>query len=608
MHKGFWSKQIIFTATLCALCLFSSRHAAAQAQNQAVGLIRDAMTAYGNLDLDMAKARLDQALAMSPQLTAGTVARIYMGYGLIFVGGNGDNARGQESFTIARCLDPTVQIDPLYSTPEVDMIYRMAQARATAQTCPSLIANIRYSATPSVQPVPVQPMPVQPMPVQPMPVQPMMTPGMLPACGQHTPPAQQRQSHELPLAVHLDPNAEPHIDRMVVKFSFDGSPQFTEAPMQKAGNGWATGMITCVEGQITAFNPATIAYFIEGYNQAGTLICGHGNAAQAYQVSMNPAAPVVTGMPGMPTPQMCQECPPWDQACQARSGQPIPCFSAEDCLAGQTCSDSGFCEGGDYGPDSGWGEEGGGEDNSGQVPRVFYINISAGTGGGFVKNSDIYLETTTSTGGTDGLASYLSQGLNGGGWGGLPLRAALGFNIKPVFALEATFRMDLSAAWRSQRSAAPCTDPDGTTDSAGYICYSPHLDTDGFYGVWGWEDSSGVHIYTTETKQIAKSWLINLRARYRFVNDGKLQVSFFGGVGYGHLFFAPKAKDVDFDGVVDRKIATPGMVNLELGPGLAFYFTKNVGFILEAPIDLVFGEAGSFGLNGELMIGLSFGG
>ena len=41
-------------------------------------------------------------------------------------------------------------------------------------------------------------------------------------------------------------------------------------------------MLTCVEGQITNFDPTTIAYYIEGYANTGQLACGHGNAQQPF--------------------------------------------------------------------------------------------------------------------------------------------------------------------------------------------------------------------------------------------------------------------------------------------------------------------------------------
>jgi hypothetical protein len=51
---------------LLLLTLFSPGTASAQNANaQALGLVRDGMDAYSNLDLDAAKAKLDQALGIS---------------------------------------------------------------------------------------------------------------------------------------------------------------------------------------------------------------------------------------------------------------------------------------------------------------------------------------------------------------------------------------------------------------------------------------------------------------------------------------------------------------------------------------------------------------
>ncbi|MBN2801894.1 MAG: hypothetical protein JXR91_02250 [Deltaproteobacteria bacterium] len=586
----------------------SSKAFAQNPEMQASTLIRDSMTAYGNLDLDNAKALLDQALTMTSQLSARTVARIYVSYGLIYVGGMGDNATGQDNFSIASCLDKTVQIDPLYSTPDVEMIFTMSRSKLNAQVCAQMTANIPYART-AVAPAPIMPQPVTPTPTIPQP-QPFTAPvaGGLPPCGMHTPATSQRQSYELPLAVQLNPTAAAQITKLIIKYAFDGSTTYFDMPMQKSDNGWATGMLTCSEGQITTFNPSIITYYIEGYSNTGSLICGHGSSIQPYTVNLSDSAAVLNGLPGMPEPQMCKECPPWDQECQAKNGKGIPCFSDEDCIGGVKCLDTGFCE--STGDEGGSFDDGGGKKDrgpGGPVPKYVYFNITSGTGGGFFSAPNAQYMNSGVANGTDPYSSIIT-GYKSGGWGGLPIRAAIGFLITPAFSLEATFRYDISSLWRTQKNIVACIDAHDTTLADGWKCINPLNNLENKY--WGLEGypNGGSYTFNTTSTKSNNAWLVNLRARYRFVNDGPIQVSFFGGVGYGHLFFASKDIDIDYDGTVDSKIVTPGMVNLELGPGFTYYVNSHFGIVLEAPIDLVFGESGSFGFNGELTFGFSFGG
>jgi hypothetical protein len=325
---------------------------------------------------------------------------------------------------------------------------------------------------------------------------------------------------------------------------------------------------------------------------------------------MDPSALALAGLPGMPTPQTCKECPPWDPDCgktktygaAGGGGLGLPCFSNDECDNGQYCGDSGYCEGGDL-MDMGDGSSSG----KLKAPKVFYFNVTIGSGGGIISapNSSYYAAEYYSNPKNMWATNYTS--MSGASWGGLGLRATMGFNINPKFALEIGGRFDLSSAWMKQKNPYLCNDST-TAPSSTLICSRPHAQPP-VYGVYYYISNANEYIvpyyYTTAAN---KAWLINLKGRFRFVNDGGLQASFFGGIGYGHLFFAPKSTDVDLDGAPDTIIVTPGAVNIELGPGFAYYFNRNVGFVMDVPIDLVFGENSSFGINGEITIGLSFGG
>ena len=117
------------------------------AQNQtrvaeAVGLIHKAMDAYGNLDFDACLSTLNEALSMASELDRRTLARIYEGYGVLWSGGYADNAKGTTNFLIAVCLDETLQINPLFSTPEVDLLFKMAREQATPERCSEVLGAV----------------------------------------------------------------------------------------------------------------------------------------------------------------------------------------------------------------------------------------------------------------------------------------------------------------------------------------------------------------------------------------------------------------------------------------------------------------------------------
>ena len=587
---------------------------------QAIALKKEAMAAYGNLDLDTAIAKLDQAAAMGSQLAASTVAQIYISYGIIYVGGQGDNAKGQDFFTIARCLDASISIDPLYSTPEVDMIFKMAQARANQQTCPAMLANVSYMGNQG--PPPTQPPVNQPLP--PMPQQ----PGMLPPCGVHNSPMQQRKSTELPLMLQVDPAKLVTLDRVVLNYAYDGAPTYFEMDMKKGDQGWVTALLSCDEGQITAFDPSTITYYIEGYDMAGNVVCGQGSAQQPYTVTMNPGAPIVTGLAGMPTPQMCTECPPWDQDCHGGgAGKGTPCFSDEECLDGQWCSDTGYCEGGGDGGKQGFDEFG---EGGAKAPTKFYFNLSLGSGAGYANSPNqwyvrSYYDTPAGEvpNKDEEFYAYTESGVNKGSLGGMPLRAQVGFHINPKLSIEVGMRFDLSALWRKQKNVVYCGDgavdnpdyiPNGQQDEIDgdtYTCVAPlagFQPSDNLTLFGAYFDDRTDKVYSVESDALSKAWLANVRIKGRFVNKNGNQLFWFGGLGYGHLYFAPKMVDVDADGTNDRIIITPGMINVEGGIGFAHYLNRNFGVLVEMPIDLAFGEDSTFGFNADLMLGISFGG
>ena len=100
------------------------------------------------------------------------------------------------------------------------------------------------------------------------------------------------------------------------------------------------------------------------------------------------------------------------------------------------------------------------------------------------------------------------------------------------------------------------------------------------------------------TKAFQYAWLINARVRYRLVHKGVFGFSLFGGIGYGHIQYRIAGDDTAY-------FPMPGMFDIELGPGLAFYFNQHFGIVVDVPIDIIVGDG--FALNFDVTLGLSFG-
>ena len=143
--------RVGFLIASCALALFLCANAWAQPrpQQQVIDLNRQAMEAYNNLEIDQARQLLEQAeqLATSNHVTGAPLARTYLNLGVIQIAGLSENAEGLRYFTLALRADPSVQLDPLTSTPEIQLVYARARnevgASTNTQTTPPPICSDR---------------------------------------------------------------------------------------------------------------------------------------------------------------------------------------------------------------------------------------------------------------------------------------------------------------------------------------------------------------------------------------------------------------------------------------------------------------------------------
>jgi hypothetical protein len=559
-----------------------------EASQKVVDLVKSAMDAYGNLDLENATNSLEEALGFAPDLDKTTLARLYIAYGTIRVGGSGDNPGGQHDFVTALCLDETVNIDPLMSSPDIDTVFAAAKQEATPDNCQQVLGTIVLPADMKLGPIKGK----------------VVDPGV-PACGAFTPLDAQKQRYEVPVYLDVDPMMRSRIAKIVLKFSFDGSPDFRDLAFGPAGMGYGAE-ITCDEGQIRVYDPTSISFYIEGYDHLGNLICGHASAQGPYMTVMSPDVPPAQAVTGLALPKECAPCPPWDQTC----GQTVKpkegdmCDAQGACAEGLVCGEAGICE-----------AAGGGGSGESRGPKMMYFDLLAGVGVG-AQGKDMSSANFITQ--NDAGENVIGHPNNGGGfaWSGVPLRLVVGYKVLEWLSVEVTGRLDVTKAASFDKSVQSCWDAsghdldkiNGVGDYAGEGALScttvdgtppgdPGFDAD--LAKQSIALTNGGDPVESTTPHIGNSWLVNARARFRLLQKGGLQLSAFAGLGYGHIMYMVKsAENQSF-------FPAPGFFDIEVGPGLAYYFNDHVGIAVDVPIDVIVGDG--WALNFDFTVGLSAG-
>ncbi len=557
---------------------------------QAVGLVRQAMDAYGNLEFDSAKNTLEQALAMASQIDTKTLANAYASLGMVMSGGFADNATAQNNFVIALCLDSAVGVNPLYSTPEIDLLFTMAKGQASPESCPSVLSGI------------TQPGGGDTGGDMGGSVLDLLEPSIAP-CGDYMPMDEQKQKYELPFYIELSPEMRGQVNRLTVKYAFDSSEQYTEIKLPQRGAGFGA-MLSCDLGQIHIYDPSTIAYFIEGLDATGQVVCGHGTQEMPIEVLMMPDAEPIPSIAGM-LPKECAPCPPWEPDCHPKDTSFLPkenegCLPDVGCADGLTCSDLGICAKDDVKEDGARG------------PSKFYVNVGGGAGFGYMYR-DITIRQMDYTADPEGDAwEGVPRGVieeikkkasetDGTAWSGIPLRLAVGFFVSPKLSLEVSGRFDVYVT--STNEPQSCWDAAGgsveglqdlTTCSIPIATGNPE-DAEAIARLAVAHDVSANEIMV---KEYQYAWLVNARLRYRLLSKGVFALSLFGGLGYGHVQYRIAGSDTPY-------FPLPGGFNIEIGPGFSFFFTDHFGLNIEVPIDVVAGDG--FALNFDLNVGLGFG-
>lgn len=422
----------VLSSAVLALMLFS-RDGIAQGGSQTVvvQINQQAMNAYANLQFQEAMQLLKQAEAMCLQYSIGgtPLSRTHLNMGIVEIGGNQNNAAGLEYFKKAVCTDPTVRLDPLNSTPEIETLFNMARTQAqTPGACGQY--PVAQPVYPQPQPVYPQPQPVYP---QPQPVYPQPQPPVPPAqqsnqLMRHRVVTQQKKMVPIPLYVEINPSVA--VGKVILFYRTIGEQIYQQIEMDPYGPGYSA-MIGC--DVLQTFNPTGIDYYIALFSPSKQLLGTLGTEAGPNRTSFVDFLTIdPPRLPNKPEPNSCQEeCPPWDQDCnRSRNCKQMGdlCDATSECCAGMVCI-------GEMCTASEEGSEGGGK-GGGDFEPVFRMSMNAGTGVGLISGDDTRPYSQVSK-------NDLTIGA-GLAWNKMHFRANPMFYITPDIQIGVEFRGDMA--------------------------------------------------------------------------------------------------------------------------------------------------------------------
>jgi hypothetical protein len=130
--------EISIGALLLSLGLATPTVAQQSADQVVQELNQGAMEAYNAMDIEKAGSMLEEALrvALEGGVMGPLLAQTNLNLGIVYVGGLSDNDGGVKFFMDAICADPSVQLDPLTSTPDVQSVFQVAGQRVQQMGCP----------------------------------------------------------------------------------------------------------------------------------------------------------------------------------------------------------------------------------------------------------------------------------------------------------------------------------------------------------------------------------------------------------------------------------------------------------------------------------------
>ncbi|HEY8078886.1 MAG TPA: hypothetical protein VIF62_32365, partial [Labilithrix sp.] len=169
----------------------------------------------------------------------------------------GQKDAANASFRRAKKIDPKVQLNPSYETPDL--------REAWSGSAPAPPATAGGGASGDFT---------------------------------HAPPAAAQAL--TPLAIYVEPATDEAIASVVVRYQSEGTKSFRRQPLKKMGKGWG-GYIPCADVTIPQ-----IRYYVQGFDTAGELVASLGDPKTAFSVPVKDSAEVIA-LPGQKAPSRCGE-------------------------------------------------------------------------------------------------------------------------------------------------------------------------------------------------------------------------------------------------------------------------------------------------------------
>jgi hypothetical protein len=299
--RASWVHLGIF-ATLGALLLLPPPAWAASSRVEAAALdaLRKAEGDFLSMNYASGAARLDRALRGCAPTNCSPViqAALLRDIGTMEFRA-GDRGFASKAFAEALKLQPTIELNPSYDSPDLRSVWNEAKGASAAPTAVAPVA----APPPAPAPPPPPPAPTVPPP----PSFPQPTGDFT-----HTPAAEQRIDTPLPVYIEGGPIGVTHV---VVRYKSQAEgdeSEWNHTDLARVSNGWG-GLIPCA-----SVLAGTVRYYIQAYNRDMDPVGNNGDAKNPYQVPIREdlygAAP---HLPGRAALRACHVAP-------KRKTEPLP--------------------------------------------------------------------------------------------------------------------------------------------------------------------------------------------------------------------------------------------------------------------------------------------
>jgi hypothetical protein len=225
--------------------------------------IAEAMSAYDNFDYEKARTVLNQALLVSKKAKLGQdkiTAKIHLALGVIYLAGFEDKDSAKVYFLDAVAIDPKVQIDPAYKTPELDKLLEEARKDSGG------------SGKPPKDPPPKDPPPKDPPPKDPPEVAMVDDTDCASLVGiDHDLVDEAKPGQAKPIVVHVADTLEPA--KVALHYRAKGAASFQEVKMTRDSGCRYKATIPK-----KVFSSEFVHYFVAAYDKGGKIVASKGSS------------------------------------------------------------------------------------------------------------------------------------------------------------------------------------------------------------------------------------------------------------------------------------------------------------------------------------------